>query len=297
MTVTALTASPQSSAQDPRVWAEILRADGYCIIPNAAPSGLIDATWGELRDRFEKTPFCEGDFYGWGTKRFGGVLKRSKYAADLVMHPLILRIVDEILRPFCDSFQLNLTQALEIHPGQAAQAPHRDEDMWGGPKGEVEYLVNVMWPFSPYTAANGATRVYLDSHRVRDDSVFEREPIAAEMDPGSVLIFLGSTAHGGGPNTTRSPRTGMIVSYCLGWLKPFENQWLVYPPQIARGFSPELARMVGYQQHRPNLGNYEGQCPSVLLRGIADEPLAAIDNLQPAQAAAVAEWRQSIGAH
>jgi hypothetical protein len=33
----------------------------------------------------------------------------------------------------------------------------------------------------------------------------------------------------------------MIVSYCLGWLKPYENQWLAYQPAIARAFDPELA--------------------------------------------------------
>ena len=117
-----------------------------------------------------------------------------------------------------------------------------------------------------------------------------------EMEPGSALLFLGSTLHGAGPNISRSRRTGLIVSYCLGWLKPFENQWLVYPPEVARRFDPDLARMVGYQQHRPNLGNYEGQCPSVLLEGQPSDYLAAVDNLKPDQAKAVAEWREMIGA-
>ncbi len=114
------------------------RFDGYCIVPAAANQHTIAATWSELRERFERTPFCEGDFYGWGTKRFGSVLKHAPSSAALVMNRLILDIVGEVLRPHCDNFQLNLAQALEIYPGQAAQAPHRDEDMWGGPKGEVE---------------------------------------------------------------------------------------------------------------------------------------------------------------
>jgi ectoine hydroxylase-related dioxygenase (phytanoyl-CoA dioxygenase family) len=107
------------------------------------------------------------------------------------------------------------------------------------------------------------------------------------MDAGDVLLFLGSTLHGGGANCSAAPRTGMVVSYCLGWLKPYENQWLVYPPDVARGFSPELARLVGYQQHRPNLGNYEGRCPSVLLTGEVDDFLGAVEELLPAQTAAL----------
>jgi hypothetical protein len=82
-------------------------------------------------------------------------------------------------------------------------------------------------------------------------------------------------------------RRGAIVSYCLCWLKPYENQWLAYPPEIARDFPPALAAMVGYQQHRPNLGNFEGQCPSVLLRDIPENLIGAVDALRPDQTARV----------
>ena len=92
------------------------------------------------------------------------------------------------------------------------------------------------------------------------------------------------------PTRASTPRRGVIISYCLGWLKPFENQWLVYPPDVARWFDPELAALVGYCQHRPNLGNYEGQCPSVLLGGEVPDHLAAIDALRPDQAEALAGY-------
>src|SRR5204863_580660 len=222
---------------------------------------------------------------GRRTKRFGGVLKRSAHAEALVRHPLVMAITELVLGPWCDRWQLNLTQALQIHPGQAAQPPHRDEDMWRGAKGEMEYLLNIMWPFSPYTAANGATMIFPQSHNGGRFHDAPASPVAAEMQPGDVLIFLGSTLHGGGANITAAPRQGMVVSYSLGWLKPYENQWLVYPPEVARTFSPELAALVGYQQHRPNLGNVEGQCPSVLLGADADDYLPAVDALLPEQAA------------
>lgn len=78
-------------------------------------------------------------------------------------------------------------------------------------------------------------------------------------------------------------RRGIIVSYCLGWLKRYENQWLAYPPEVARQFDPELAAFVGYRQHRHNLGNFEGQCPSILLGNDVPERIGAIDALQPDQ--------------
>ena len=48
---------------------------------------------------------------------------------------------------------------------------------------------------------------------------------------------------------------------------------------------------MGYQQHRPNLGNYEGQCPSVLLRDEVPEYLAAVDELRAEQVKPLAEFK------
>jgi ectoine hydroxylase-related dioxygenase (phytanoyl-CoA dioxygenase family) len=163
--------------------------------------------------------------------------------------------------------------------------------MWRGAIGETEYLLNVMWPFTPYTKENGATVVWPGSHGPRAlDPEQPTGEFAAELEPGSALLFLGSTLHGAGGNSSKAVRRGAIVSYCLGWLKPYENQWLAYPPPIARSFSPELAALVGYCQHRPNLGNYEGQCPSVLLRPERPGRLAATDALRPDQEELVAEF-------
>jgi ectoine hydroxylase-related dioxygenase (phytanoyl-CoA dioxygenase family) len=268
-----------------------LKADGYVILPDLISQETIAGLNADLEPRFAATPFCEGQFYGVKTKRFGGLLKRSRHAAALVQNKLILEIAEAILGPYCDRFQLNLTQALELHPGQGRQAPHRDQNMWRGPVGEIEYLINIMWPLTPYNETNGGTLLWPDSHRAdRYQAAAQDQPITAEMDVGAALVFLGSTLHSGGANRANTPRRGIIVSYCLGWLKPYENQWLVYPPDIARTFSPDLAALVGYQQHRPNLGNYEGQCPSILLRSALVEHLAAKDELRPEQAAALAAY-------
>src|SRR3546814_14878635 len=78
-------------------------------------------------------------------------------------------------------------------------------------------------------------------------------------------------------------RRGIIISYCLGWLKPYENQWLAYPPALAKDFPADLAALAGYAQHRPHLGNFEGQFPSVLFGGYPAEPLAPNDALRPDQ--------------
>ncbi|WP_419964918.1 phytanoyl-CoA dioxygenase family protein [Sphingopyxis granuli] len=268
-----------------------LMAQGYTILRGAAPAELIAGISEDLGPRFEATPFCEGGFYGARTKRFGRLLIRSPLMTDLVMNPAILGLAERALGNWCDRIQLNLAQAIELHPGALAQFPHRDQDMWQGALGEVEYLINVMWPLTRFTEENGATIIWPHSHGVEALVEQPREaPIVAEAEPGDAIVFLGSTLHGAGENRSASVRRGIIVSYCLGWLKPYENQWLAYPPEIARTFPPEVSALAGYAQHRPNLGNFEGQCPSVLFGGYPDHPLAAVDALRPDQQLLLADY-------
>jgi ectoine hydroxylase-related dioxygenase (phytanoyl-CoA dioxygenase family) len=277
-------------AHDPMTFTARLLADGYCIIPDACDPSIIAGLNDDFDARFAATPFCEGGFYGARSKRFGALLRRSYHAQALVQHDLIERIVDAVLRPWCDRIVLNLTQAVELHPGALAQVPHRDQDLWQAVRDGRDYQVNVIWPLTEFTADNGATLVWPGSHRLDAAEEPAGDPVAADMAPASAMLFLGSVVHGGGANRTVNPRRAVIISYCLGWLRTFENQYLVYPPEIARTFDPDLAALVGYAQHRPNLGNVEGQCPSVLLRRDGIDGLAAIDALRPDQTEALASY-------
>jgi len=274
--------------------AAALARDGWCVFGRAVEPALIARIEADLDPRFAATPLSQGSFYGERTKRFGSLLTRSPAIDRLAMHPLVLEIVEKMLLPWCERIALNLTQAIEIHPRALPQLPHRDQDMWQGPKGCLEYLVNVMWPLTAFTRANGGTRLWTGSQFDQDTPVLpEEESVVPVVVPGDALVFLGSTLHGGGGNASAAPRRGIIISYCLGWLKPFELQWLVYPPQVARHFSPGLAALVGYAQHRPNLGNVEGQCPSILLGDHVPDHLPAIDALRPDQAEAAAMFVRS----
>src|SRR3546814_276232 len=280
-----------SAPADCRWTAHLLR-QGYCIIPDAVPAATVEALNADLDPVFAATPFGQGRFYGYRTKRFGSLLKRSRHAEALVMAPTLFSLVETVLAGACDRIQLNVAQAIEIHPGEVGQFPHRDHDMWNGAKGEHEYLVNVMWPLTPFTAENGATRMYPFSHGIEGMAKEDPgPPVVAECQPGSAICFLGSTAHGAGANITGDVRRGIVIGYSLGWLKPYENLWLAYPPDVARNFSPALAALAGYAQHRPNLGNYEGQCPSILLGEHVPEHIGAIDALLPDQAAMLAQFR------
>lgn len=278
--------------------AAALRAEGYVHLRSAIDPDEVRRLDRDLAAEFAATPFCTGGFYGERTKRFGSLLRRSPRTERFVRHSAVLGAVEQILLPWCDRLQLNLTQAIALHPGALPQLPHRDQDMWRGVTGEIEYLVNVMWPFTPYTEDNGTTLVWPRSHGAQAlVPECTSSPLAMTMELGDALLFLGSTLHGAGGNRSAGVRRGMIVSYCLGWLKPYENQWLTYPPATARTFHPELAALVGYTQHRPNLGNVEGRCPSLLLDEGTPGPLGAVDALRPDQQEMVAAFveRQRSG--
>jgi hypothetical protein len=269
-------------ADEISVWADKLLTDGYVTIPNVADPVALDALYQDFDRVFARTPFCQGDFYGATTKRFGRLLIRSPHTAAFMRQELVYGIVDRVLGPWCDNLQLNLTQAIEIHPGAPVQAPHRDQEMFDSGEGR-QYMVNAMWALDDFTQENGATRLWPGSHHSPDRLFADDDAVSAVMPRGSVTLFLGSIQHSGGENYSRRARRGMVISYCLGWLKPAENQWLAYPPAIARDFDPDIAELVGYRVHRPNLNHFEGQCPSILLRDDVPDNLAFVDSLRPDQ--------------
>ena len=264
---------------------------GYCILRGAVDPAFIGGLNAALDPRFERTPFSVGPFHGHRTKRFHRLLARCDGAADLLMHDEVLAATRTILAPWCDFPEINLTQGVEIHPGAPAQVPHCDQNMWPPPKGSMEFSVNVFWPLVEFTAENGATRIWPGSHvSPRDPEAPLPEPEICTMSPGDALIVLGSTVHAAGANRTQRPRRALIASYCLGWLKSYENQSLAYSADFVRTLDPELAAMLGYRWHRPNLGTYDGQCPSVLLGDEVPDALATVDALSPAHEPVVAAF-------
>ena len=48
----------------------------------------------------------------------------------------------------------------------------------------------------------------------------------------------------------------MNLTYCLGWLRQEENQYLSCPPEIARTFELKLQALMGYASGGYGLGFY-----------------------------------------
>jgi ectoine hydroxylase-related dioxygenase (phytanoyl-CoA dioxygenase family) len=247
---------------------ETLLSEGYLILDGLLSEGQVNALAGELEPWLQRTPRCEGDFHGWSTTRVNALLSKAPIVQTLALHPRIISLAEAALAPACDCVRLNMTQAIRIHPGQKAQAPHRDEEMWPVDANGQIWSLNVMWAVSDFTETNGATRLWPKSHvnrlgRAPDPNLTTQ----GVMKAGSALVYLGGLTHSGGANRSDADRTGVVVGYCAGWLRTYEEQFLAYPREVAQWFPEALQRLIGYQQHRPNLGAWEGQDPIEYLRG------------------------------
>ena len=88
-----------------------LLSQGYCVIENAVGQDDVAALRSDLEPLFEQTQRSVGPFYGDATKRFHGLLRRSRHMEAFVLQHDILRAVETVLGSHCDSIQLNLTQA------------------------------------------------------------------------------------------------------------------------------------------------------------------------------------------
>ncbi len=135
---------------------------------------------------------------------------------------------------------------------------HRDRLAWGNhiPR-NIEPQFNTLYALTDFTADNGATRVVPGSnHWDWDRRAGDDEKCQAEMSCGSVLLYSGSVLHSGGENRTETSRMGLNITYCLGWLRQEENQYLSCPPDVAKELSLDLQELLGYTMGNYALGYY-----------------------------------------
>ena len=191
-------------------------------------------------------------FFGDKTRHLAGVASVSAtFASEFLCQPLILGVCDEVLGPTCASYQLNVGHLLDRGPGAETQYMHRDEAVWIHlPRPHPEVQVASITALDEFTEEVGATLVVPGSHRWAPEREPEPHEIAvAEMSRGSVVIYLGSTIHGAGANTTDRRRRGLHVSYVVGWLRTEENNYLATPPEIARTLPRRAQELLGYSVH------------------------------------------------
>ncbi len=238
---------------------EGLRRDGAVIIRDPVHPKTTDRVLRELRGHFDRDgTMFETDFNGYQTLRLNAVLARSRTSAELIGHARVMEVADAILLPHCSSYQLGSATGIEIAPGERQQELHRDDDIYPVRLPGMETQLGALWALNDFTTENGATCVIPGSHRVSDLSASAGDVVQATMPKGSLLLYMGSTIHGGGANRSDRSRACLINTYSLGWLRQEENQYLSVPRETAMSYPEHIQRLMGYQAHSPTLGTYPG---------------------------------------
>ncbi len=250
---------------------EVMQRDGACIVEGLLTREEVDLVLHEVMPYVEMTATGNDDFTGRQTQRTGALVARSPACREIVMNQKILPAAERFLLPFTERLLLHLTQTIRILPGQGSQTLHRDRLAWGThlPRA-IEPQFNSLWALTEFTRDNGATRVVPGSQSWDWEDRAEPEQICqAEMPLGSVLLYTGSVIHGGGENRSGEPRMGLNITYCLGWLRQEENQYLSCPPAIARTLPHALQELLGYTMGNYALGYYSEPDPAADRNGAA----------------------------
>lgn len=259
----------------------VLERDGAVIVEDLLSPGVVAAVNAEVEIAVRQTdPDAEWfneimkGFHGPNTRALSGVPGISPtFAVEVMCNPLLLGVCDRILLPSCARYQLNLGQILQRGPGSPDQVLHRDELVWADvPRPAPELQLATVIAFVDFTVENGATRIVPGSHRWEDRDLVpveqmlrpppEPETVArAVMRAGSAVVYLGGTIHGAGANvTTDQQRRGAHLSYCVGWLRTEENNYLSIPPRVASRLPRQAQEVIGYAIHDgiPRGGGYLG---------------------------------------
>ncbi|HEY3673885.1 MAG TPA: phytanoyl-CoA dioxygenase family protein [Acidimicrobiia bacterium] len=192
-------------------------------------------------------------FYGPYTKHVSALAAVSPtFANEVIAHDTYAAVCDAILLPSCSRYQLNLGHLIARGPGAEAQFAHRDEDVWPHfPRPHDELQVASLVALTDFRVDTGATRVVPGSNHWERGRHPQPDDVAdAVVPPGGAVIYLGSTIHYAGTNSTVDEwRLGAHVSFTLGWLRTEENNSLAVPPDVARKLSPRAQELLGYAVH------------------------------------------------
>jgi len=197
-----------------------MAADGYSIVEDFLSPDQLAAVRTGLAPHLDHYR-GRNAFEGFTTERVYTLVARGRVFEDVTEDARLLALLGRFLRP---GYLLTASQAICIHPGEAAQAMHYDDSFYPIPRPRPAISLSIVVAVDAFTAENGATVIVPGSHRWSDAQVAEarsgkptslikdRRPV--EMPAGAALIFLGTLVHGGGANRSTAPRLAITNQYC-----------------------------------------------------------------------------------
>jgi hypothetical protein len=248
----------------------VLELDGGVIIEDFLSPLTLAGLRRDLLPLMEKQSAGRDPFAGFKTRRLSALFSHTRHCVEIAAHPLYLKAAEHFLcQPrevwvgeerlaMAADVRIGVTQAIQLAPGQPAQPLHRDDTvfMWKHPSNGREGRVQVICAVSDFTAENGGTLVIPGSHLWDDERKPEiSEAIPTEMKAGSALIFLGSTFHAGGANTTANEyRTAVGLALDAANMRQEENMYLSMSSDEVASYPEQIQRLLGWSAGRNHMG-------------------------------------------
>jgi len=248
----------------------VLEGDGGVIVEDFLTSETLEGLRRDLLPLLDRQSSGRDGFAGFRTRRLSALFAHTRHCASIATHPLYLKPAEHFLcqprevwvgerrTSIAADVRIGVTQAIQLAPGQGAQPLHRDDTvfLWRHPTNGREGRVQIICALSDFTAENGGTLVIPGSH-LWDD---ERKPDMSETVPtvmrgGSALIFLGSTFHAGGANTTAGEyRTAASLALDAANMRQEENMYLSLSSELVASYPEQIQRLLGWSAGTNHMG-------------------------------------------
>ena len=246
--------------------ADAILREGFAIAPDLISPREVAEIKSALEPWLRGRLMGRNDFEGFRSERVYALLAKAPAVARIVAHPDVLAVLDRLLVPH---YLLSACLAIQVHPGETAQAWHAD-DAYASPARPRPMLgVSAIWAFDEFTAENGATQLIPGSHLWGpDERALPDDPrtVTVRMAAGSAVLFAGTLLHRGGAHRGTRTRLAITPQYCQPWLRQIENMALAVPPEVARGHPERVQELLGYDIFEPTfIGYVDGMHPKRLL--------------------------------
>jgi ectoine hydroxylase-related dioxygenase (phytanoyl-CoA dioxygenase family) len=247
-----------------------LEKDGGVIVEDFLSHTTLAGLCHDLLPLLERQSAGRDGFAGFKTRRLSALFAHTRHCAEIATHPLYLTPAEHFLCrrrevwvgddkiSLAADIRIGVTQAIQLAPGQGAQPLHRDDTafLWRHPTGGREGRVQIICALSDFSVENGGTLVIPGSHLWDDERKPElSEAIPTVMRAGSALIFLGSTFHAGGANTTASQyRTAAGLALDASNVRQEENMYLSMSREQVASYPEQIQRLLGWSAGTNHMG-------------------------------------------
>ena len=194
--------------------------------------------------------------YGAGNVRVWNLLNRGSVFGELVQHPLVLELLEEVLGPqaLLSGFSANI-----VEPGSEGGALHADQGSYPTPW-LVPQGLNFVWLLDDFTGDNGATEFVPGSHLREDCSEPPQDMALPAIAPaGTVVACDGRIWHRTGSNRSEATRAAAFAWYVKPIYRTQENWFLSLHDEVLEGASDNLLTLLGYRTEV--LGTVYGRSP------------------------------------